>query len=113
MLCAGLTLMATLPAASGHVGHRLADDDLRRRVRVLPVAQPAGAHVRRPAERSGGASGIIATSRLVGQSVGAALVALCFGLSARHGPALALALAACFAGGAGLASFSRLLAGRP
>ena len=63
-----------------------------------------------PPERSGGASGIIATSRLVGQSTGAALVALCFGLSALHGPALALTLAAFFAGGAGLASFSRLLA---
>ena len=65
-----------------------------------------------PPERSGGASGIVATSRLVGQSTGAALVALCFGLSALHGPALALTLAACFAGGAGIASFSRLLAGR-
>ena len=63
-----------------------------------------------PPERSGGASGIIATSRLVGQSTGAALVALCFGISALHGPALALTLAACFAGGAGAASFSRLLA---
>ncbi len=46
-----------------------------------------------PPERSGGASGIIATSRLVGQSTGAALVALCFGISALHGPALALTLA--------------------
>ncbi|HEX3575124.1 MAG TPA: MFS transporter, partial [Rhodopila sp.] len=43
-----------------------------------------------PPERSGGASGIVATSRLVGQSVGAALVALCFGISMRHGPSLAL-----------------------
>jgi DHA2 family multidrug resistance protein-like MFS transporter len=63
-----------------------------------------------PPERSGGASGIVATSRLTGQSTGAALVALCFGISLTHGPALALALAAFFAGGAGLASFSRLLA---
>jgi DHA2 family multidrug resistance protein-like MFS transporter len=63
-----------------------------------------------PRERSGGASGIIATSRLVGQSTGAALVALCFGISALKGPTLALTLGACFAGGAGVASFSRLLA---
>ncbi len=63
-----------------------------------------------PPERSGGASGIIATSRLVGQSTGAALVALCFGISASHGPALALTLGACFAGGAGVVSFSRLWA---
>ena len=65
-----------------------------------------------PPERSGSASGIIATSRLIGQSTGAALVALCFGISLANGPALALTMAACFAGGAGVASFSRLLAGR-
>ena len=65
-----------------------------------------------PPERSGSASGIVATSRLLGQSTGAALVALCFGISAANGPRLALVLAACFAGGAGLASFSRLLAER-
>jgi DHA2 family multidrug resistance protein-like MFS transporter len=63
-----------------------------------------------PPERSGGASGTIATSRLVGQSLGAALVALCFGISAIHGPALALTLGACFAGGAAVVSFTRLLA---
>ena len=63
-----------------------------------------------PPERSGSASGIVATSRLVGQSTGAALVALCFGMSALHGPALALTMGAVFAGGAGIASFSRLLA---
>ncbi len=65
-----------------------------------------------PPERSGSASGIVATSRLLGQSTGAALVALCFGISLAHGPSLALVLGACFAGGAALASFSRLLAGR-
>jgi DHA2 family multidrug resistance protein-like MFS transporter len=63
-----------------------------------------------PPERSGGASGIVATSRLVGQSTGAALVALCFGISMLHGPALALTLGAVFAGAASVASFSRLFA---
>jgi len=63
-----------------------------------------------PPERSGGASGIVATSRLLGQTTGAALVALCLGLSVLHGPALALWLGAAFAGGASAASFSRLLA---
>ena len=66
-----------------------------------------------PPERSGGASGIVATSRLVGQSTGAALVALCFGISVRHGPALALALGAAFAGTAAVASFARLFARGP
>ena len=65
-----------------------------------------------PPERSGGASGIVATSRLVGQSTGAALVALCFGLSLHHGPALALALGAAFAAIAAMFSLSRLLPDR-
>jgi DHA2 family multidrug resistance protein-like MFS transporter len=63
-----------------------------------------------PAERSGGASGIVATSRLVGQAIGAALVALCFGISLRHGPSLALAAAAVFAAFGSAVSFSRLAA---
>jgi DHA2 family multidrug resistance protein-like MFS transporter len=63
-----------------------------------------------PPERSGGASGIVATSRLVGQSTGAALVALCFGISMQHGPSMALALAALFASAGSVVSFSRLAA---
>ncbi|HVY15384.1 MAG TPA: MFS transporter [Rhodopila sp.] len=66
-----------------------------------------------PPERSGGASGIVATSRLSGQAVGAALVALCFSLSMSYGPSLALGLGAIFAGGGSLVSFSRLLAHNP
>jgi DHA2 family multidrug resistance protein-like MFS transporter len=65
-----------------------------------------------PPHRSGSASGIVATSRLVGQAVGAALVALCFGLAGLHGPVLALSLGAGFAGVACVVSFSRLLPGR-
>ncbi|KVE28693.1 multidrug MFS transporter [Burkholderia singularis] len=63
-----------------------------------------------PPERSGGASGIIATARLIGQATGAALVALCFGIAGSHGPTLALTLGAFFAGAASLASGLRLLA---
>jgi DHA2 family multidrug resistance protein-like MFS transporter len=63
-----------------------------------------------PPERSGGASGIVATSRLMGQATGAALVALCFGLSMAHGPSLALGLAAVFSGAGSVVSFSRLAA---
>ena len=43
-----------------------------------------------PPERSSGASGIIALARLTGQTTGAALVALCFGLGAESGPLWAL-----------------------
>jgi len=63
-----------------------------------------------PPERSGGASGIIATARLLGQTTGAALVALCFGIAGRHGPTLALTLGALFAGAAAVASGLRLFA---
>jgi DHA2 family multidrug resistance protein-like MFS transporter len=66
-----------------------------------------------PPERSGGASGIVATSRLVGQGIGAALVALCFGISMRLGPSLALTVAAVFSGAGSIVSFSRLAAKTP
>jgi DHA2 family multidrug resistance protein-like MFS transporter len=62
-----------------------------------------------PQNRAGGASGIITIARLLGQTTGAALVALCFYLSTHNGPVLALALGAGFAGTASLASFSRML----
>jgi MFS transporter, DHA2 family, multidrug resistance protein len=50
-----------------------------------------------PSDRSGGASGIVATARLVGQTTGAALAALCFGLVGREGATTALILGAAFA----------------
>jgi len=50
-----------------------------------------------PAGRSGGASGIVATARLTGQTTGAALAAFCFGLVGHEGATLALALGAGFA----------------
>ena len=61
-----------------------------------------------PPERSGGASGMIAVARLLGQSTGAALVALCFGLAGLQGAVWALALGAVFSGLAAMASFARL-----
>ncbi|WP_343585490.1 MFS transporter [Herbaspirillum sp.] len=66
-----------------------------------------------PPHRSGGASGIVATARLLGQSIGAALVALCFNLSESQGSRFALGCGAAFAGVACLASFLRLLTRNP
>ncbi len=66
-----------------------------------------------PPERSGSASGIVATSRLVGQAIGAAMVALCFSLSMTFGPSLALGLGAIFAGSGSVVSFTRLLTRAP
>lgn len=66
-----------------------------------------------PQERGGSASGMVATSRLIGQSSGAALVAYCFTLSNVRGATLALWIAATFAIVASIASFSRLAAAPP
>lgn len=62
-----------------------------------------------PPHRSGGASGIIAISRLTGQAIGAALVALCLSLSSVQDASYALLLGALFATFACIASSSRLL----
>jgi MFS transporter, DHA2 family, multidrug resistance protein len=50
-----------------------------------------------PAGRSGSASGIVAAARLTGQTTGAALAALCFGIAGREGATVALVLGAAFA----------------
>jgi DHA2 family multidrug resistance protein-like MFS transporter len=62
-----------------------------------------------PPERGGGASGIVATSRLLGQASGTALVAFCFTISSQHGEALSLVLAAAFAAIASVVSFLRMV----
>ncbi len=112
LLACGLALMASLPEGAGHgaivwrmllcgAGFGFFQSP---NLRAIMSSAPPG--------RSGSASGIVATSRLLGQSTGAALVALCFGISATHGPALALGLGAGFAAVASLISVSRLGFGR-
>jgi DHA2 family multidrug resistance protein-like MFS transporter len=67
-----------------------------------------------PRERSGGASGMLSTARLVGQSLGAALVALIFNLAPVRGTTLTLVTAAVFSALAAGVSLTRLsLASRP
>ena len=61
-----------------------------------------------PPERSGGASGIVATARLLGQSSGAALVALCLTVSRDRGPELALWMGSGFAAIGSIVSVLRL-----
>ncbi|WP_321952313.1 MFS transporter [Paraburkholderia bannensis] len=65
-----------------------------------------------PRERSGGASGMLGTARLTGQTLGAALVALIFGVAPQHGPTLALYVATAFAAVAAVVSMMRLVPGR-
>ena len=64
-----------------------------------------------PPIRTGGASGMQATARLLGQSMGAALVALVFTAFPDNGTTVALFIAAGVAATASCVSFSRLTAG--
>jgi DHA2 family multidrug resistance protein-like MFS transporter len=61
-----------------------------------------------PLARSGGAGAIQGTARLLGQSIGAALVALVFGLAGGQGANTCIVLAAGFAAVGTLTSFSRM-----
>ncbi len=63
-----------------------------------------------PPARTGGASGMQATARLLGQTMGAAVVALIFAAVPNGGPAATLVVAACVAAVASAVSFSRMAA---
>ncbi len=110
MLCVGMALLAMLPANPD-----VPDIVWRMAVCGMGFGFYQSPNIRAimtsaPAHRSGGASGIVATARLTGQTVGAALVALCFGISLVHGPVLALGLGCATSGLAALVSFLRLKA---
>jgi DHA2 family multidrug resistance protein-like MFS transporter len=62
-----------------------------------------------PPERSGGASGMLPTARLLGQTTGAALAALMFALFAGRATAVALVIAAAVAAIAAGVSFVRVI----
>ncbi len=62
-----------------------------------------------PRERASGASGTVATARLIGQATGAALVALSFGIAGSGGPLLALSIGAGFAAVGAISSGLRLV----
>ncbi len=105
----GLGLLALLPAAPG-------DADIVWRMMVCGAGfglfqSPNNRAIMTsaPRERSGGASGMLGTARLIGQTVGAALVALMFSLFGTHATAWALGLAACIAVLAAAVSYSRHL----
>ena len=64
-----------------------------------------------PVHRSGGASGMLGTARLTGQTTGAVLLAMIFSVADAHdgrGPVIALGLAALFASVAAVFSLRRL-----
>src|SRR5581483_10076714 len=64
-----------------------------------------------PPARAGGASGMQATARLLGQTLGAALVALVFGLFTANDTMVSMLFAAIAAGAAAVVSFMRIAGG--
>ena len=108
LLGIGMALLATLPAEPSilNIVWRMAICGVgfgffqTPNLRAIMSSAPAG--------RSGGASGIVATARLTGQTTGAALAALCFALAGRDGATYALALGAGFAALGCVMSFLRL-----
>jgi MFS transporter, DHA2 family, multidrug resistance protein len=112
-MAAGLTLMALLPANASELAivWRTALCGLGFGFFNSPNNQAMiGAA---PAQRAGGASGMVATARLLGQTMGAALVALCFELMPAYGAPAALFVGAGAASLAALASFFRVTTPKP
>lgn len=108
MFAAGLFALALLPAAP-------ADVDIIWRMALCGAGfglfQSPNNHTiisSAPRHRSGGASGMLGTARLLGQTTGAALVALMFNLFGDHGTHASLLLAGGFATVAALVSASRM-----
>jgi DHA2 family multidrug resistance protein-like MFS transporter len=114
VMALGLTLMATLPAEASFVqiGWRVALCGAGFGLFQSPNNRVLLSSA--PRERSGGASGMLSTARLLGQTVGAALAGLALGplMGGQDGAWIALGLAAAISGFASLISFSRLAATR-
>ena len=112
-MASGLVLLALLPAdpSAADVGWRMALCGLGFGFFQAPNNRAILSSV--PRERSGAAGGVLSTSRLLGQTTGAALVAVIFGIVGTapgpgHGAVVALAVAGGCAGLAALVSFTRL-----
>ncbi|RYX93449.1 MAG: MFS transporter [Comamonadaceae bacterium] len=111
LLAAGLALLAALPAQPSNM-------DIVWRMVLCGIGfglfQSPNNHTiitSAPLHRSGGASGMLATARLTGQTIGAVLLAIIFSYAGAHdgrGPAIALGLAAAFAGAAAVFSSLRV-----
>jgi DHA2 family multidrug resistance protein-like MFS transporter len=111
LLGIGMALLAALPATPGTVDivWRMAICGIGFGLFQTPNMKALMSSA--PPQRSGSASGIVATARLTGQTTGAALAALCFSLAHDNGAQLALALGAGFAAIGSVMSFLRLTVG--
>ncbi len=109
LMCAGLALLSTMPAHPSGV-------DIAWRMMVCGLGfgffntpNNRAIIISAPPSRSGGASGMQATARLLGQTTGAALVALVFGLLPQHGTRVTLIAATGIAALAACVSFLRVV----
>jgi DHA2 family multidrug resistance protein-like MFS transporter len=107
-MAAGLALLALLPDHPGvfDIGWRMAICGLGFGLFQSPNNRTILSSA--PRERSGGASGMLSTARLVGQTMGAAVVSLIFGLHFAHGTTVPVALGAFVAAAAAMVSFLRM-----
>lgn len=107
-LAAGMALMASLPADAGawDISWRMALCGFGFGFFQAPNNRTMLSAA--PLERSGAAGGMLATARLIGQTLGATLTAILFRTTA-DGAVLALAVGAIFAAAASAVSFSRLI----
>lgn len=108
LLCVGMVLLATLPPAPSviNIVWRMALCGCGFGFFQTPNLRTLMSSA--PPDRSGSASGIVATARLTGQTTGAALAALCFTLAGHDGATVALALGAGFAALGSVMSVLRL-----
>jgi DHA2 family multidrug resistance protein-like MFS transporter len=108
LLGIGMVLLATLPASPGvaDIVWRMVICGIGFGFFQTPNMKALMSSA--PPHRSGSASGIVATARLIGQTIGAALAALCFALAGHQGATLALAFGAGFAAFGSVLSFLRL-----
>ncbi|TDV67793.1 DHA2 family multidrug resistance protein-like MFS transporter [Pseudomonas sp. LP_7_YM] len=110
MLCVGMISLATMPADASVMSITARMILCGLGFGFFQAPNQKALMTSAPKERSSGASGTIATARLLGQATGAALVALSFGISSAHGPVLALSIGAGFAAVGSVASGLRLVA---
>lgn len=109
LLCAGMASLALMPVTIGPVNLclRLAVCGVGFGLFQSPNMKSIMSSA--PHHRSGSASGIVAISRMLGQSLGSVLVALCLSLNPNRGAELALWAGCVSALLGGVASLARLL----
>lgn len=90
LLCAGMISLAITPPESNHIAITMRFVVCGIGFGLFQAPNMKAIMGSAPPHRSGGASGVVAISRLMGQTIGAALVAQCFYLWHQQGPEAAL-----------------------